>query len=136
MPTSLDVIVFIGFTHFGRHHPIAYVSVSLSVQIRDKGYDLVVLIFVFFLKLTFYQDGQMMGCRLVLSLALPSLAEVLNSCQEEETLVLFTGVNCNTIRCLASLTPSPTDLLVPLTMTLSHQIQDQLPFAERKRCRS
>ena len=40
----------------------------------------------------------MMGCRLVLALVLPSLVEVLNSSQEEETLVLFPGVTCNTIR--------------------------------------
>ena len=40
----------------------------------------------------------MMGCRLVLALVLPSLVEVLNSSQEEETLVLFPGVTCTTVR--------------------------------------
>ena len=57
-----------------------------------------ILIFVFLFKHAIYQDGHMMGCRLVLALVLPSLAEVLSSSQEEETLVLFPGVTCTTIR--------------------------------------
>ena len=51
------------------------------------------LIFIFF-----NQDGHVMGCKLVLALVLPSLAEVLKSCHEEETLLLFPGVTCATIR--------------------------------------
>ena len=40
----------------------------------------------------------MMGCKLVLALVLPSLVELLESSQEEETLVLFPGVPCTPIR--------------------------------------
>ena len=50
---------------------------------------------------TDHQDGHMMGCRLVIALAFPSLAELLctsTSHDEEDSLMILEGVSCGTIR--------------------------------------
>ena len=47
------------------------------------------------------QDGHMMGCRLLIALAFPSLADLLctSTCHEEEdTLLILEGISCASIR--------------------------------------
>ena len=54
-----------------------------------------------YLSETDLQDGHMMGCRLLIALAFPSLADLLctsTSHDEEDSLLILEGISCGTIR--------------------------------------
>ena len=54
-----------------------------------------------YLSETDLQDGHMMGCRLLIALAFPSLADLLctsTSHDDEESLMILEGVSCGAIR--------------------------------------